>query len=407
MQVGKKSNEWELTLNACVYRLATDNQFAQIYVQRGIPPKSWPDCIAKELALEFYEKKTSTSIAHAMIDLQDSAKIISRNELHHTFAVSNEQIIKAINTGNGLKLAKMILNEPSSYAALINDIEDITQSDTSVNIKEVVEHEFKAMLRELETTQNTNRTIGGYPLLSSLIGGFNDSRITLLVAGSGVGKTTFALNLVLSAIKEYSVLFINMEMSMRDMIKRITCINQGVPQKLLETRNSQVTTLMADTQSFLFRNENIFMTDGKNLSLEQISASIYKRASEGAKIVIVDYDQKIKMGMLDQEWKEILLAVEELEDVAKKTKTHIIILAQGDENNMPKASKRSMQPCSSVLAFYEEEGKYYIQSKKNRFGAKFRMLMNCDFNTYKIKEDREVNYESSVLERIAGNKSRY
>lgn len=382
---------WNKILNECVYQLANYHEFASVYMRTGVPPKSWPECIARELAQELYEKTSKTSLPAAMIAIGPVAENLPREPIHYTTSMAIQQINKAINFGNGLQLAKRIMEEPEAYGETIKNLEAVTHLDKSVNLKEVAENEFKAMLMELESSEDSNRTISGYPLLSSLIGGFNDSRVTLLVAGSGVGKTTFALNLVLSAIKDHSVVFINMEMGIRDMLKRITCIHQKVNQKTLEKRNHSITNVLAETQSFLIRNENIFMTDGTNLTLEEISSSIYKRAAEGAKLVIVDYDQKIKMGMLDQEWKEILLAVEALEDVAKRTKTHVIILAQGDENNNPKASKRSVQPCSSVLAFYEDEGKYYIESKKNRFGKKFKLLMNCDFNTYTVSEKQEVN----------------
>lgn len=386
-------HNWTNVLNECIFKLSSQQDFAMVYLKIGVPPKSWPECLARDLAIEFYEKKNTFSLRAAMIDIAPAAEKLVREELHWQTPIAIEQINKAINIGNGLQLAKRITLDPERYGDTIKNLEAITHLDKSVNLKDVAEYEFKSMLMALESTQNANRTIGGYPLLSSLIGGFNDSRITLLVAGSGVGKTTFALNLVLSALKEHSILFVNMEMSLNDMIKRIACIHQEVSQRLLETQNSSVVDICSNTMNFIYNNKDFFITDGSNLTLEQISSSIYKRADEGAKIVVIDYDQKIKMGMVDQEWKEILLAVESLEEVAKKTKTHIIILAQGDENNNPKASKRSVQPCSAVLSFYEEEGKHYLESKKNRFGKKFKLLMNCDFSKYKVTEQYEVNFK--------------
>ena len=68
------------------------------------------------------------------------------------------------------------------------------------------------------------------------------------------------------------------------------------------------------------------------------------------------------------------------------------MLAQGDENNLPKASKRSMQSASSVLALFQDtDAKYYLETKKNRFGRnKVKIEVEPDFQKYKITEGSEA-----------------
>lgn len=392
--------DWSKTLNACVYKLCEEYDFALMFTQTGAHPSSWPNCLAKDLALEFYEVKEQKSLQSAMVKISGAADKLPRNELNYRTAICLEEINNAIKTGIGLQLAAKLKEDPASVFEIITEHKEDSSQDCSVDLGQKSGEYFKRMVDTLESTKNTNRTVSGYPLLSSLIGGFNDNRITLFVAGSGVGKTTFMLNFVLSAIKDHACLFINMEMSIEDMLKRISCIISESSQSLLENFNHRSAKIMANAHSYLLSNKNLYMTDGRNLTLQQIASSIYRRASQGAKFVIVDYDQKIKTTGNDQEWKEILTAMEYLEDIAKRTGTHIIVLAQGDDNNNPKASKRSVQPCSAVLAFYEENSKYYIESKKNRFGRKFRLEMSCDFSIYKVTEKQEVPINNDPLKRL-------
>lgn len=393
-----QSRDWGKVLNACVLRLATDLNFALMYTQTGVPPQEWPECLAKELALRFYERKSEKSLQAAMISLFNAVENLPQVELSHVYSLAYEEINYAIKTGIGLQLAEKIKTYPAQVFELINHQTKITHQDTSVDLKMVANEAYTRMLSTLGTEKTTIRTIPGFPLLSSLIGGFNDARVTLFVAGSGVGKTTLMLNMVLSAIQKFPCLFVNMEMSIDDMLRRIACIIGGVPQHVMDNLSQRTAEAMSKASNFLYQNENLFMTDGNNLTLEQIISTGYKRASQGARFLIVDYDQKIKTSGDDQEWKEILHAVEALEDLAKRTKMHVIILSQGDENNNPKASKRSVQPCSAVLAFYQDGDKYYLESKKNRFGRKFKLEMDCDFATYSVKELQEVSSAKDPLE---------
>ncbi len=372
--------------------------FALMYTQTGVPPQEWPECLAKELALRFYERKSEKSLQAAMISLFNAVENLPQVELSHVYSLAYEEINYAIKTGIGLQLAEKIKTYPAQVFELINHQTKITHQDTSVDLKMVANEAYTRMLSTLGTEKTTIRTIPGFPLLSSLIGGFNDARVTLFVAGSGVGKTTLMLNMVLSAIQKFPCLFVNMEMSIDDMLRRIACIIGGVPQHVMDNLSQRTAEAMSKASNFLYQNENLFMTDGNNLTLEQIISTGYKRASQGARFLIVDYDQKIKTSGDDQEWKEILHAVEALEDLAKRTKMHVIILSQGDENNNPKASKRSVQPCSAVLAFYQDGDKYYLESKKNRFGRKFKLEMDCDFATYSVKELQEVSSAKDPLE---------
>jgi Replicative DNA helicase len=383
-------------LNEAIYQISTDKAFAAFFTSMAPLPSSWPKSIAKELAEEFYAVLEAKTMTAAMVKVNKAAELLPRTELSDNYEVALAQITEAINYGIGLEVAKKINESPEKVHEIIKNVNMINSLDNSFDLLSVLDEIAAESINKIRKGTNLVR-INGFPFISDALGGFNEGRIGLVVAGSGVGKTTFVLNLILSAIKTMPTLFVNMEMTREDIAKRLVCINNRTSLRELEKNEESIKHNFASMFIDLTKSKNFFITDGRSLTLQQITSSIYKRASDGVKLIVIDYDQKIKSDLAENEWMTVLKSIEGLEEVAKATKTHIIVLAQGDENNNPKASKRSIQPCSYVLALYEDGGKYFLESKKNRFGHRFKLEMNADFSKFKISEGKEVNDKESEL----------
>lgn len=375
-------------LNETIFRMSSDVGFANFIRSLAPHPSTWPDCVAKELALEFFEVVDSKNLMAAMVKIADVAETLERKEIHFDNDVALNEIIQAINYGNGLALAHKIKKDPANFHSLIQEVNLVSESDCSFDISEKLEETALDLIRKIKNNESVIE-VKGFPNLSDLIGGFNDSRIGLVVAGSGVGKTTFLLNLVLAAMKTMKCLFVNMEMSVEDIIMRIVCIQNSVNIYELRKNEKLVREKFAQTYSFLLSSNSLFITDGRGLTLQQINSMIYRKSAQGVKLFVIDYDQKIKIDSGDQEWNAIRKAVESLEETAKATKSHIIVLAQGDEDNTPKASKRSVQPCSYVLALYKEGSTHVLESKKNRFGRSFKLRIDADLSKLQMREGGE------------------
>lgn len=373
--------------------MSSDVAFANFARALAPHPNVWPECVAKELALEFYNLADSKNLMAAMVRVADAAQALSRKDIHFDNDVALNEILSAINYGNGLALAHKIKNDPANYHAFLQQVNAVSESDCSFDIAEKIEEAAREAIEKVKTNQAIVG-IKGFPNLSDNIGGFNDSRVGLVVAGSGVGKTTFVLNLILGAMQTMKCLFVNMEMSTSDIITRVVCINNSINVHELSKNVELIRNSFAKTYSFLMGNKNLYITDGRSLNLQQITSMIYRRASEGVKLIVIDYDQKIKSDMAEKEWMTVLKAVESLENTAKATKTHILILAQGDEDNAPKASKRSIQPCSYVLALYEDNGRHVLEATKNRFGKRFKLKIDANLSKLQMREGGEAgNYE--------------
>lgn len=367
--------------------------FYEYFIRHGFDPNEWPEVNAKTLAVKFHETVKQKSIQYAQLSFAKKADGLESSNLSE----DANSLICAFSEfktyGLGRELGQAILSQPSKANELLEGFKHKKASGVVVkNFKEeiaqYVEHE---KLRKENVEKEI--IINAWPLLSQGIGGFNPGRVILVVAGTGVGKTTLSLNLILSALEKMPVLFFNMEMTFQDIYDRVCMIGAGLSSYQWKNLNNHASvTKTAEFISKIYGMNDFLITDGRSLTIEQITNEIYSRTEKNkVKLVFVDYDQKIRTKYQGEEWQTLQKAVEELEETAKATQTCVVVLSQGDENNLPKASKRSMQSASAVLAFYQnEQGEYIIEAKKNRFGRRnLKLKVNCDFEYFKTQEAEE------------------
>ncbi len=372
-----------------------DPTFYNIHIRQGFDPSEWPECDAKTFAMNFHHLAESKSVEYAKLHMRTKVINLPRYEIPDT----SEELIPLFHEFKKFGLFKCLgLN----LCANPNQGEDIVknfqkrpiQGVLTFDLKEHLEARILNHLQDAKDKKEMAVEIPDWPTLSRLIGGFNPGRVILLVAGTGVGKTTFAINLALSSIKKFPVLFFNMEMIQQDIIDRIVMSGAGISSYRWNSPTENESQALGSFVSDVYKNHSLIISDGRALSLDQIESEIYRQHSkEKPTLIIVDYDQKIRTRFQGDEWQTVLKAVERLEEIAKSTNTCIMILAQGNDNNDPKASRRSMQPASSVLSFHKDpDFGYVIEAKKNRFGprnAKVKVI--CNFDSFTIKEDREIS----------------
>lgn len=375
--------------------------FYEMFLSDGFDPIDWPDCEGKFLAMKFYSLAKEKGADFARFYLREEAEKFLEIEISEDPKELVVELQQFKTFGVWLQVSELIKLNPMQGETIIKNA--LANRAEAVGVK-LIQEEIEKEIREIKKIINSGgeieTKIQNWEKLSSAIGGFNPGRIFLLVAGTGVGKTTFSLNLALSAIKTMPVLFINMEMSISDMVRRISMLGAGITQEqLIKNFDKSTEEKVASFAANLYANNNFFITDGRSLTIEEIKGVIVKyKQKHNVSLVFIDYDQKIKTNFRGEEWQAILRAVEQMEEIAKATSTSVMVLAQGDQSGDPKASKRSMQPASAVLSFFQnEDGKFLLESKKNRFGRRFKLELLCDFSKYKIQELDFVNEEKEKL----------
>lgn len=236
-------------------------------------------------------------------------------------------------------------------------------------------------------------TIKDFPMLSKMIGGFNQSRIGLIMGETGFGKTNFSLSLALSARKTMNTAYVNLEMDFLDVMRRAMIIESGDtyenfyknPFPIDQVINNYPTTI-----------KNLHVTDGKTITLKQIKYWLRSKHKETPlSFVIIDYDQKIEMDFnsREPEWKSMQKALVELEDLAKELKIFIFVIAQMNREGSISSSHRAQFPAHTILKFvdHEEHGPI-IEVVKNRHGKKgLGLKVNYSEKNSKIEEVEIIN----------------
>lgn len=400
----QKLNEIEFHkyLASIAYYWVLNDENQKKYISLGINPDHWIDCEAKSLLREylFFVKQKGKSFADKMI----SPKILALDVLEHEFDIdefrstynTNLKRHKAIILGRSLQsnpdAADDILARYTAKQSVLKDMKELPEMMAGA----VVDNETKIK-------NKTNLVIlPGFEMLSRAISGFNPQRISMLGAISGFGKTKLAVNLAVAAAKNTRTLYFNMEMGYTDFsamfIQNMTGIthNEWTSGAYLtgELKNKLINTIKNNDL-------DLVASDGKNLSIDEIySMSIHYTNNYDRSFIIIDYDQKILSSEKGEEWQQMLKTIVRLEDLAKITNSHVLVLYQADDEGNIKSSKRAMQPASCVLNFYQEEGNFFIKSTKNRFAQHFILKVDYKPEITLIKE-LELNVGSNFKPRVS------
>ena len=342
----------------------------------------WPDSPARRAAERYESLREQKGHTYAAIkteeefgrEISDKTRVPDEHTLRRLY-------FESVNQAVALELGKMLVRYPDRGKELVDSAKFLSTAGEPIHFGTSIDQFVKRMVAAQEAGESIVE-IPGWPKLSQAIGGFNPGRVGLLVAKTGFGKTNFAASLAIDASELVSTLFVNMEMLTEDFAEKLIMASGGITYR--EMRHSL--DLVAD-KILKVQEENIsrrlFFTDGQTMSvpdLEQLVRSF--RENNDLRLLIVDYDQKIKIKTSKEtpEWKALQIAVETLESIAKKHRIYCLLLAQessesdGKHRGRVSGSNRSTFPASTVLNFYrseDEDGEpFIVEAVKNRFGPR-------------------------------------
>lgn len=348
----------------------------------GIDPRDWPDFACRDLALSYRNIRAEHSHERAALELAGRLDELRTD----TIVPDSAEMLRAVYRESmlehkGLELARRITAKPRDVESIISGYIPISGERRIISYREQIEEIYKTALEAKKAGKSVVK-IEGFPKLSTMVGGFNPGRVGIILAATGFGKTNFATNLAVKASEKLRTLYINMEMIDQDFGTRLLMADSGFEFRDLLFAPEKLEGEIADAMRRGF-SKNLFYTDGKSASVEEIEFMIARQATKGLDLVIVDYDQKLDLDYSNRtpEWKELQKAMERLEECAKKNRVCILVLAQEAADGAISGSRRSMFPASFVLRFFLEDDRYLVRAIKNRFGP--------------IPAEIEVNYEPS------------
>jgi replicative DNA helicase len=195
-------------------------------------------------------------------------------------------------------------------------------------------------LKEIQESRNKTDDVTGVPSgfapLDKLTGGWQKTDLIILAARPAVGKTAFALNLVMNAAmhktKPTAVAFFSLEMSAGQLVKRmLSATTEVLLEKITKGNLEDYEVVQIQERMGRLSNAKIFIDDQAALNIFELRAKCRRlKQKENLGMVIIDYLQLMtatvdKSGNREQEISKIS---RELKALAKELEIPIIALSQ-------------------------------------------------------------------------------
>lgn len=181
----------------------------------------------------------------------------------------------------------------------------------------------KPAIRGLET---------GFTLIDEALGGLHNSDLILIGGRPGMGKTSFALNLVMGAAKknpQTQICIFSLEMSKEKAVSRIITGETGISSEAFETVSFSIDEMckaMSVAQNL--KQMKIYIDDSPSINVVDMRLKLYRMKNLG--LIIIDYLQLVE-GVDEFNGKrltEMSEKLQELKELARGFNVPIIVLSQ-------------------------------------------------------------------------------
>ncbi|MDK9700414.1 MAG: replicative DNA helicase [bacterium] len=173
----------------------------------------------------------------------------------------------------------------------------------------------------------------GFRKLDEYTGGFQQGELVIIAARPSVGKTSFALNIALTAARHYGkrVGFVSLEMSSLQIVLRLLAIRSRISLHKLRTGflSRDEFNLLKDTSEEIYRIP-FFINDRSDQSLNDVRAEIRRMKKEhGIDVVFIDYLGLMRQpGNVESVQVAIANTTRGLKALARELEIPIVVLAQ-------------------------------------------------------------------------------
>lgn len=354
---------------------------------------------------------------HTTPNITDCAEIIlEKSRLRDMISLCDRMINECYNTYTGAKTSEQILNE------FQDEILSLQQSNTSRKRIERIADLFPAVFAELEQANAGEDSVAtslstGIEDLDKKTGGMPVGALTVVGGRSGMGKSTFALDVAIKTAKEgKSVVYFALEMTSSQMIKKAIAnvMSPNIPAISLFKTNA----LSPDDWENVITAESIlseydfWLQDKSTLTISQMRTDIQEVCIRNGKgkvdLVVVDYLQLIQSDRRYQSGNRVLevdAILKDLRVLAKDYNCVVLGTAQINRGVEARADKRPTMSdfresggieneASVMLGLYREE--YYdkettekgileVIALKSRFSdtPTAKVLFDTQYGTFK------------------------
>lgn len=214
------------------------------------------------------------------------------------------------------------------------DISDAGDSSTVVKIDDVIPD----VMMKMDLVNSDKNALRGirtkYKGLDNLLDGLHKSDLIVLAARPGVGKTSFAMNVVGNvAMQGFSCAVFSLEMNKEQIVQRLLCsvANVSMAHATRGEMNQQEWARMARAKEILSK-AKIFIDDSALTTPQEVLSKCRRiKKKHGLDLIMIDYIQLMTSGSKkyqDNRQQEITEISRSLKILAKETNVPVIALSQ-------------------------------------------------------------------------------
>jgi replicative DNA helicase len=284
-----------------------------------------------ELAGGYYYVTSLTRDVVSAANIEEHARIVMQKFImRELIRISGEIISDAYENHTDVF---DLLDKAESGLYTISD-KHLRKNFNSLN--SILINTIKEIEDQKESTDDLTGITSGFRDLDRLTGGWQKTDLIILAARPAVGKTAFALNLVMNAamnaVKPTTVAFFSLEMSAGQIVRRMLSATTDVPLSNISKGN------LADHEIVQLHQRMGKLSDAKIFLDDQAALNIFELRSKCRKLkqrenlgfVVIDYLQLMtasidKSGNREQEISKIS---RDLKALAKELEIPIIALSQ-------------------------------------------------------------------------------
>lgn len=415
------------------------------------------DKVSDILTADMFYQKEHKAIYSNMLVLFSKRTVIDAVTLYNNFSQHEQEMWDLANYFNNLVDAVASSDNVEDYAKIVLDRYKLRQL---INItKQCTEAGYNAkmgdindiganLLNKVTNIINLHTTVGkinnagdildeiqriytdGEEYLSTgdalldykLKGGFGRGNVVIIAGKTAMGKTTITINLVANMSKIHKTIFFSLEMSFREISKKIfsNCTTTNISDGFTEQS-------LSDLTDNLVKSKYLGIVDYPRISVEMLKRYIvdYKVKNGSIDVVFIDYLQLMERPKCATENEALSYVTRELKLLAKELDILIICLSQVNRGSADKKEKRPLlsdlrgsgsieQDADYCITLhresyvFEEVGKDVPQDiagvlefivSKARHCATFTLLYNCDLKHSKLialDKNKRLRYKQYI-----------
>jgi replicative DNA helicase len=264
----------------------------------------------------------------------------------------------------------------------------------------------------------------GFCEFDGLTGGLRSGELVIVGARTGMGKTSFAIDIAIEAAKTMPVKFFSLEMEKKQIVPRaLSFFSQVNLKKTINAKLNESELLNQYAVIDELLKLNLYMEFESGLSIGEICTSSHSFvANHGPGLIVIDHLHYIKTGgesKYENRNLELGKITHSLKELAKKLESPIMLLSQlnrdidraGSKDKMPRLSdlrdSGHIEQDADMVWFIHRPGYYdasiapsetVIKIAKNRSGPTGEAKLHFDTNTTRFSDpvlkDSPVNWSN-------------